>query len=72
MKKVSKNKALLIAAGVVGVAGSTFADMSAVETAVTTAITAAETSVGTILAAGVVITIAFWSYGKIKSAIRKN
>lgn len=41
-------------------------------TAATGAITAAETAVVAILVAGLVITIAFWSYGKIKAAIRKN
>ena len=42
------------------------------QTAATDAVTAAEASAIAILVAGLVITIALWSYGKIKASISKN
>lgn len=48
------------------------AGMQGVDQAAITAIGTAEAAVGAILVAGLVITIAIWSYGKIKNAIRAN
>lgn len=70
--KVNK---MVFGSGVVAASFPAFAeggDLTSMTSAATTAITAAEGAVGTILVAGLVITIALWSYGKIKQAIRKN
>ena len=76
MKTVKKWFGRLLVAAVAGVAviapNSVFADLTAMQTAATDAITAAEAAVIAILVAGLVITIALWSYGKIKAAIRRN
>ncbi|NLE62627.1 MAG: hypothetical protein GX612_02150 [Bacteroidales bacterium] len=66
---------LMVGAGAVAASVPAFAeggDITSMVTAATTAISAAEVAVGTILVSGLVITIAMWSYGKIKQAIRKN
>jgi len=65
-------KLMLAGAGTGLMAGSTFADVAGMQAAAETAITTVETAVGAILVAGLVITVALWSYGKIKTAIRKN
>lgn len=76
MKKVTSWFKAMIVAAIVGISAAlpsaAHADLTAMQTAATDAITAAETSVVAILVAGLVITIALWSYGKIKAAIRKN
>lgn len=72
MKGKSKLLGSVVSVGTVLVAGVASADTTAMTTAVTTEITAVEAAVGTILVAGLVITIALWSYGKIKQAIRRN
>lgn len=69
-----KMNKLMVGAGAVAASAPVFAEGTVTDmtTAATSAITVAETAVGTILVAGLVITIALWSYGKIKQAIRKN
>jgi hypothetical protein len=70
MKKNSKMA--LAGAAVVGGSVAARADVAGLQTAAETAIGTAETAVGAILVAGLVITIALWSYSKIKSAIQRN
>lgn len=67
-------KQVLLGAGVAGAVGTTFAEggVADIQSAATTAITAVESAVIAVLVAGIVITIAMWSYGKIKAALRKN
>ena len=72
MKKNKKKKMAIWGALILAGAMSAHADVAAMQTAAEGAITTAETSVGAILVAGMSITIAIWSYGKIKSAIRRN
>lgn len=68
----AKQNGWAIGGGALMVSGAAHADVAAMQTAAETAITTAEGAVGAILVAGLVITVALWSYAKIKAAIRRN